>query len=94
MHDVLFSDSFRKKYPDSFGNGWKFTWHIPDHVGYEYNPRRRDMGFHNIFDYYREKIWEKKFTMTLNGTFILSPLWQKHTDAEHSISEMTLSTKF
>jgi hypothetical protein len=44
---------FRMKNPDSFGNGWVFNWHCLDHVGFEYNPRRRDMGYHNIFDHYR-----------------------------------------
>ena len=38
-------------YKDSFGNGWVFNWHCLDHVGYINNPRRRDMGYHNIFDY-------------------------------------------
>ena len=69
MHEVLFSDVFRNSYPDSYGNGWKFTWHILDHVGYDYNPRRRDLGFHNIFDYYTDKINEKKIRDDLEWHF-------------------------
>ena len=69
MHEDLFSDSFRNQLPDSYGNGWKFTWHILDHVGFDYNPRRRDMGFHNIFDYYREKLSEKKSADDLEWHF-------------------------
>lgn len=41
---------------DSFGNGWVFNWFCTDHVGFEDNPRRRDMGFHNIYDRYCELI--------------------------------------
>jgi hypothetical protein len=41
------------QYPDSFGDGWVYNWHCVDHVGYEYNPRRRDIGYHNIFDHYK-----------------------------------------
>ena len=69
MHEVLFSDVFRNSYPDSYGNGWKFTWHILDHVGYDYNPRRRDLGFHNIFDYYTDKINEKRIRDDLEWHF-------------------------
>ena len=53
MLEELMSDEFRMRQPDSYGSGWKFTWHCLDHVGYDYNPRRRDMGYHNVFDHYR-----------------------------------------
>jgi hypothetical protein len=59
MMTRLMSDNFRMRLPDSKGEGWKFTWHALDHVGFEYNPRRRDMGFHNIFDYYND--WVKGY---------------------------------
>ena len=55
MLSRLMSDDFRYRLPDSNGGGWKFTWHCLDHVRFDYNPRRRDIGFHNIFDSY--KIW-------------------------------------
>jgi hypothetical protein len=55
MLDVVTSDKFRKKLTDCDGNGWVYNWMCMDHVGIEgINPRRRDMGFHNIFDHYRD----------------------------------------
>lgn len=47
------SERFRKKIPDSAGGGWVYNWFCVDHVDYEINPRRRDIGYHNIFDHYR-----------------------------------------
>lgn len=52
----IMSSSFRKSYKDSFDGGWIYNWHCLDHVGFKTNPRRRDMGFHNVFDHYREII--------------------------------------
>jgi hypothetical protein len=49
----IMAPEFRRRRPDSFGGGWVFNWHCLDHVGFEYNPRRRDIGYHNIFDHYR-----------------------------------------
>ena len=54
MHEDILGSRFRNKLLDSVGNGWVFNWHCLDHVGFEYNPRRRDIGYHNIFDHYRE----------------------------------------
>lgn len=55
------SEKFRKIYPDSFGNGWIYNWFCLDHVGYTgENPRRRDIGFHNIFDHYLKYNKENK----------------------------------
>jgi hypothetical protein len=45
---------FRNSMLDSAGNGWVYNWHIMDHVGFVLNPRRRDMGYHNIYDHYTE----------------------------------------
>ena len=53
----MYSDEFRNKYLDSFGNSWKITWHCLDHIGYEINPRKRDIGHHNIFEHYQS--WVK-----------------------------------
>ncbi len=47
------STTFREKIKDSFGRGWIYNWFCVDHVDYEINPRRRDMGYHNIYDHYR-----------------------------------------
>ena len=49
----IMSRSFRDRLPDSFGRGWVYNWHTVDHVGYADNPRRRDIGMHNVFDHYR-----------------------------------------
>jgi hypothetical protein len=48
------SPGFRATNADSAGRPWVYNWHVMDHVGYEVNPRHRDIGFHNIFDVYRE----------------------------------------
>ena len=53
LYDIL-NEKRRRKILDSFGNGWIYNWFCVDHVGYEMNPRRRDLGYHNIFDHYRE----------------------------------------
>jgi hypothetical protein len=53
MLNRIGSESFRKEFPDSEGNGWVYNWHCVDHVGYLINPRRKDIGFHNIFDHYQ-----------------------------------------
>ena len=55
----IFSDNFRNKHKDSFGNPWVFNWHCLDHVGYKNNPRRRTLGYHKIFDYY-QKVLKKR----------------------------------
>lgn len=50
----IMSPEFRSAMPDSFGGGWVYNWHCVDHVGYEINPRRKDLGIHNIFDRYTD----------------------------------------
>lgn len=52
MLEELLSEDYRKRYADSTGNGWIFSWFLLDHIGYDVNPRRRDIGYHNIFDHY------------------------------------------
>ena len=47
------SEGFRSRVLDSESNGWVYNWFCVDHVDYDVNPRRRDMGFHNVFDHYR-----------------------------------------
>ena len=56
MLDELLSIKFRNRILDSCGNGWIYNWHCMDHVGFSENPRHRDLGFHNIFDHYIEKL--------------------------------------
>lgn len=58
MLDRIMPQSFRRKVPDSDGNGWVFSWHCMDHVNFANNPRRRAMGYHAIFDHYRARLAE------------------------------------
>ena len=56
MLDRVMAPVFRNSRADSFGGGWIYNWFCLDHVGFDYNPNRRDIGFHNIFDHYRERV--------------------------------------
>ena len=56
MLDVLLSDDFRKQFPDDFGDGWVYSWHCMDHIGYSNNPRHKDVGYGNIIRFYRSKL--------------------------------------
>ena len=58
MLDRISAESYRNQLPDSDGGGWVYNWHCVDHVEYLDNPRKRDMGYHNIFDHYRTFIQE------------------------------------
>ena len=50
------SPAFREETVDSEGNGWVYNWFCVDHVDYDVNPRRRDIGYHNVFDHYQGAI--------------------------------------
>ena len=53
----------------------------PDHVGYEINPRRRDMGYHNIFDHYQQIVKEFNISQdTINWHFHPMSTIRKLTD--------------
>ena len=54
----MMSGDYRQRYADSQGGGWIYSWFLVDHVGYTDNPRRRDMGYHNIFDHYLQMMRE------------------------------------
>lgn len=58
MLEELLSEKFRKKTPDDFGGGWKYSWHCMDHIGLNANPRHKDYGYGNIFRHYKNKIKE------------------------------------
>jgi hypothetical protein len=47
------SPAFRERMVDSEGQGWVYNWFCVDHVDYDVNPRRRDIGYHNVYDHYR-----------------------------------------
>lgn len=53
MLDICMVKGFRDVLPDSNGNGWVYNFFCVDFVNFENNPRRRCMGYHNIFDFYR-----------------------------------------
>jgi hypothetical protein len=52
LTDIM-SEPYRNRLLDAEGNGWVYNWFCVDHVEYAINPRRRDIGYHNIFDHYR-----------------------------------------
>lgn len=57
MLNRIMNPDFRNKVIDSFGGGWIYNWHIMDHVGFgTENPRHRDLGHHNILDFYNYMI--------------------------------------
>ncbi|SUJ13123.1 Uncharacterised protein [Sphingobacterium spiritivorum] len=59
MLNEIMSEEYRKAMVDSEGNGWCYNWHVMDHVGFTgENPRRRDLGYLKIFDYYQKRISE------------------------------------
>lgn len=59
MLDQILTMEYRRKLVDSKGNGWIYNWFCMDHVGFSgYNPRRRDVGYHNIYDHYVYKLKE------------------------------------
>lgn len=53
MLERVMAGAFRRQLPDSEGQGWVYNWFCVDHVGYSANPRRKDCGYHQIFDHYR-----------------------------------------
>jgi hypothetical protein len=57
LADAL-SDGFRRQMVDDFGGGWVYSWHCVDHLGFSENPRRKDIGYGNIFRFYRSILAE------------------------------------
>lgn len=62
MLDVVTSEAYRMRQPDSLGRGWVFNWFCLDHVGFETNPRKRDIGYHNIHDRYVELLASQPYS--------------------------------
>ena len=60
MLDELLSDDFRNQDTDDFGKGWVYSWHCMDHVGLFDNPRHKDIGYGNIFRFYKSKLLESR----------------------------------
>lgn len=61
MLNRIMIPSYRNQLKDSFGGGWVYNWHVMDHVGFgPDNPRHRDIGHHNILDFYTSIIKNTK----------------------------------
>ena len=43
MHKNILSEKFRKTVTDDFGNGWVYSWHCVDHIGFKTNPRKKNL---------------------------------------------------
>lgn len=55
MLKKITTEAFTEKLLDTAGGGWKYNWFCLDHVGFSGdNPRRRDVGDHKIFDFYKK----------------------------------------
>ncbi|MBF0093233.1 MAG: hypothetical protein HQL33_01355 [Alphaproteobacteria bacterium] len=57
MLDRIDREDLRHAVPDRRGGGWTISWHCLAHHGFNpaLNPRRRDLGVHNVFDRYVER---------------------------------------
>ena len=58
MLNQIMSEKYRHEYKDDRGLGLIYNWHCLDHVGYEANPRERDLGYGKVFKHYLNKITE------------------------------------
>lgn len=52
----LKKSKLRRKLLDHNKNEYKITWHCMDHVNYKTNLRKRELGYHRIFDFYKNYI--------------------------------------
>jgi len=60
MLDDCMSSEYRNQMKDDFDNGWVYSWHCMDHAGYLDNPRRKDLGFGNVYRFYKKIIDQNK----------------------------------
>jgi hypothetical protein len=51
-------ESFRREMLDDAGQGWAFSWHVMDHVGYASNPRSKALGYGEVFRFYQAAVRE------------------------------------
>ena len=59
LHKIM-SKKFRNDLLDSYKGGWIFNWHVMDHIGFETNERKRDLGYFKIFNHYQKIIQKTK----------------------------------
>lgn len=74
MLDELLSDEFRRRMVDDAGQGWVYSWHCLDHMFPGQNPRRKDIGYGNIFRYYRTALEAGSKQDELNWHFHAVPM--------------------
>lgn len=56
MLDEAMSEPFRREMLDDAGQGWVYSWHVMDHVGYASNPRLKALGYGAVFEFYRSAL--------------------------------------
>jgi hypothetical protein len=56
MLDEIMSRAWRDARADDVGTGYIFSWFVLDHVGFTFNPRRRALGYHSVYDHYRARL--------------------------------------
>lgn len=56
----LMRPEWRQALADDHGCGYVMSWFVMDHVGFKTNPRFRALGFHVIYEHYRELLAEFK----------------------------------
>jgi hypothetical protein len=56
MLDDCMSEKFRNELLDNEGKGWVYSWHCMDHIGYTENPRNKDIGYGNVYKFYKNII--------------------------------------
>jgi hypothetical protein len=79
------SNEFRNRISDSLGSGWKYSWHCMDHVGFVDNPRKKALGFGEVFRFYRNKLGTSNYLNDeINWHFHPISLTRKSTHAASS----------
>jgi hypothetical protein len=68
MLKIVSSNKFRKITLDSYGNGWKYSWHCLDHF-LKKNPRRKTLGYGKIFNFYKNFLKTNHLKDELNWHF-------------------------
>ncbi len=72
LTDKLFNDKFRNKYLDSFNKPVILNWFYLSLIGFLDNPHKRPLGFHKVFDKYKNR-YSKKIKKYNDGCY-----WHYH----------------
>jgi hypothetical protein len=56
MLDYIMSKDFRNTLIDDYGNGWVYSWHCLDHLDLKSNPRKKAVGYGEVFNHYRKRL--------------------------------------